>query len=163
MHKGIWASIPLPRQRIQWIVPLARQTWLEMLATCWQHVAPTAKCWHFWPTSPCHGNTKPISTQYFCVGDCQHCWEDIDYDAKHMTLYSWFNLLKWVHACTLLYSIVSPFARLTLQLATSSFQVLELPQSLLGFHVETLFSPVACLFYLHLGKSYSAQHTPSVY
>ena len=44
----------------------------DMLVTCWQHVASTAKCRHFWPTSPCCGYTKLIPSQYFCVGDCQH-------------------------------------------------------------------------------------------
>jgi hypothetical protein len=51
---------------------VATTSWLGMTATCRQHVAPTAKCWHFWLTSPCRGNTKPIPTQYFCVGDCRH-------------------------------------------------------------------------------------------
>jgi hypothetical protein len=46
--------------------------WLGKLPTYRQHVGPTAKCWHFWPTSPCRGDTKPIPTQYFCVGDCRH-------------------------------------------------------------------------------------------
>jgi hypothetical protein len=46
--------------------------WLGKLPTCWRHVGLTAKCRHFWPTSPCRGDTKPIPTQYFCVGDCRH-------------------------------------------------------------------------------------------
>ncbi len=47
-------------------------TWLGKLLTCWRHVGPTAECRHFWPASPCRGDTKPIPTQYFCVEDCQH-------------------------------------------------------------------------------------------
>ncbi len=47
-------------------------SWLGMLLTCWRHAAPTAKCWHFWPTSPCRGDTKLILTQYLYVGDCRH-------------------------------------------------------------------------------------------
>ncbi len=43
--------------------------WLGMSATCRQHVAPTVKRQHFWLTSPCRGNTKPILTQYLRVGD----------------------------------------------------------------------------------------------
>jgi hypothetical protein len=43
--------------------------WLGKLPTCRQHVSLTAKGWHFWLTSPCLGNTKPILTQYFlCRG-----------------------------------------------------------------------------------------------
>ncbi len=53
-------------------VNLTFGAWLGMLATCWQHVAPTAKCQHFWPTSPCRGDTKLIPTQYFRVRDRQH-------------------------------------------------------------------------------------------
>ncbi len=48
------------------------RTWLGKSPTCRQHVGPTAKCRHFWLTSPCRGDTKPIPTQYFCVGDCRH-------------------------------------------------------------------------------------------
>ena len=46
--------------------------WLAMLPTCWQHVGPTAKCRHFWPTRPSHADTKLIPTQHFHVGDGQH-------------------------------------------------------------------------------------------
>jgi hypothetical protein len=44
------------------------ETWLGMFTTCRQHFAPIAKCRHFWPTSPCRGNTKLIMTQYFLSG-----------------------------------------------------------------------------------------------
>ena len=54
------------------VVPMMKQTWLGKLPTCRRHVAATARCWHIWPACPCHGNTKLIPTQYFCVGDCQH-------------------------------------------------------------------------------------------
>ena len=43
-------------------------SWLAMSPTCWQHVGPTAKCRHFWPTRPCRADTKLIPTQHFCVG-----------------------------------------------------------------------------------------------
>ena len=44
----------------------------NMSPTCWRHVGPTAKYWHFWPTRPCRADTKLIPTQHCCVGDGRH-------------------------------------------------------------------------------------------
>ncbi len=51
--------------RVWACVLLDKAAWLGKLPTRRQHVAPTAKCWHIWPTCPCRGDTKLILTHFF--------------------------------------------------------------------------------------------------
>ena len=42
--------------------------WLGKLPTCRQHVGPTAKSWHFWPTRPSRADTNSFPTLFLCRG-----------------------------------------------------------------------------------------------
>jgi hypothetical protein len=67
-HDGVQFVVPEPGGGDCLVVVLAGKV-TNMSAKC---RPGKAKCRHFWPTSPCRGDTKPILTQYFCVGDCRH-------------------------------------------------------------------------------------------
>ena len=49
--------------------------WLRKSPTCRRHVAPTAKCRHFWPKCPCRADTILIPTHFFLSGfaDIHQC------------------------------------------------------------------------------------------
>ncbi len=60
-HLGFQPALQNLWQRLWW-------SWLRKSPTCRQHVAPTAKCCHFWPKCPCCADTILIPTHFFLSG-----------------------------------------------------------------------------------------------
>jgi hypothetical protein len=99
-----------------------RFPWLRKSPTCRRHVAPTAKCWHFWPKCPCRADTILIPTHFFVSG-----FADIHQNFLFSTIgtYGEFLCKIWLKY---LFDIRSP--RTFLLLSTPKFKIFTVTRAL---------------------------------